>query len=61
MRNMMAVSAVIYALAVAILLPVMGNHGLWAAMMISFVARTVTLGLRYPALERDVGGGKMST
>ena len=55
MRNMMAVSLAFYAVAVAALVPVMGNHGLWAALLLSFVARGVTLGLRYPALERGVG------
>ncbi|MEP1962242.1 MATE family efflux transporter [Tateyamaria sp.] len=55
MRNMMAVSFVIYWLAILVLLPVMGNHGLWAALLISFVARGVTLGMRYPALERGAG------
>jgi len=54
MRNMMIVSAAIYAIALAALIPVLGNHGLWAALIIFFVARGVTLGLRYPALERDV-------
>ncbi|WP_299297949.1 MATE family efflux transporter [uncultured Tateyamaria sp.] len=53
MRNMMAISFVLYWLAVLALLPLMGNHGLWAALLVSFVARGVTLGLRYPALERD--------
>ncbi|MEO0632799.1 MAG: MATE family efflux transporter [Pseudomonadota bacterium] len=52
MRNMMALSFVIYWLSVLTLLPVWGNHGLWAALIISFFARGVTLGLRYPALER---------
>ncbi|WP_223426197.1 MATE family efflux transporter [Tateyamaria pelophila] len=56
MRNMMAISFVIYWAAVFILLPLMGNHGLWAALLISFVARGVTLGARYPALEREAGG-----
>ena len=51
MRNMMAVSAVIYVLSLLLLLPVFGNHGLWLALLISFVARGVTLGVRYPALE----------
>lgn len=53
MRNMMAVSFVIYAMAVVILVPLLGNHGLWLALLISFVARGVTLGLRYPALEAE--------
>ncbi len=52
MRNMMAVSFVIYVAAVLVLMPVFGNHGLWAALLVSFVSRGITLGLRYPALER---------
>ena len=56
MRNMMALSFVIYWVAILILLPVMGNHGLWLALLISFVARGVTLGLRYPALEAQTEG-----
>ncbi|MGA9253308.1 MAG: MATE family efflux transporter [Roseobacter sp.] len=53
MRNMMALSFVIYWVAILILLPWLGNHGLWMAVLISFIARGVTLGLRYPALERQ--------
>jgi MATE family multidrug resistance protein len=55
MRNMMAVSLAIYAAAVALMVPGMGNHGLWIALLISFVVRGATLGLRYPALERAAG------
>ncbi len=54
MRNMMALSLAAYVAAVALLLPALGNHGLWAALLVSFTARAVTLGLRYPALERAV-------
>lgn len=54
MRNMMAISAVIYFASVAALLPGFGNHGLWIALLISFVARGITLGLRYPALEASL-------
>ncbi|WP_111735548.1 MATE family efflux transporter [Roseovarius amoyensis] len=54
MRNMMALSLAVYAVAVLVLSPSLGNHGLWLALMLSFVARAVTLGLRYPALERAV-------
>ncbi|MFB9148464.1 MATE family efflux transporter [Roseovarius ramblicola] len=57
MRNMMALSLLLYGLAVAVLVPASGNHGLWLALLFSFVARGVTLGLRYPALERGVGAG----
>jgi len=52
MRNMMALSLAAYGAAVLLLLPLFGNHGLWAALLISFVARGITLALRYPALER---------
>lgn len=55
MRNMMAISTAIYFAAVWQLTPEFGNHGLWAALLISFVARGVTLGWRYPALERAAG------
>ena len=51
MRNMMAISFAIYWAAIFILLPLMGNHGLWLALLISFLARGITLGSRYPALE----------
>ncbi len=51
MRNMMAVSALIYAGTVVLFIPLFGNHGLWAALNVSFVARGLTLWLRYPALE----------
>lgn len=54
MRNMMIVSALIYGGAVAALVPVFGNHGLWAALIISFIARGVTLAMRYPTLDRQL-------
>jgi MATE family multidrug resistance protein len=53
MRNMMLVSAAVY---FAVALPLMGafgNRGLWAALLVSFAVRGLTLGLRYPALERS--------
>jgi MATE family multidrug resistance protein len=54
MRNMMALSFGVYVVCVLLLVPMFGNHGLWLAMLISFVARAITLGARYPALERAV-------
>ncbi|MEY8883457.1 MATE family efflux transporter [Donghicola sp. XS_ASV15] len=53
MRNMMIVSFMIYVVSVVALVPPYENHGLWLAFNIAFVARGVTLGLRYPALERS--------
>ncbi|WP_296418754.1 MATE family efflux transporter [Pseudooctadecabacter sp.] len=55
MRNMMAVSAVIYFAVALALMPLAGNTGLWIALLISFAARGLTLAAKYPALERDVG------
>ena len=52
MRNMMVLSFGVYWLAIFMLLPTFGNHGLWLALLISFITRGVSLGLRYPALER---------
>lgn len=55
MRNMMVVSFAVYCAAVAVFMPLYANHGLWAALLIFFVARGVTLALRYPALELRAG------
>ena len=54
MRNMMILSFGVYLIALAALLPTFGNHGLWAALIIFFVARGVTLGFKYPELEASV-------
>jgi len=55
MRNMMAISLVVYLGAVVVLVPMFGNQGLWLSMLISFAARGLTLATRYPSLERSVG------
>jgi MATE family multidrug resistance protein len=36
------------------LLPQYGNHGLWASLIIFSIARGVTLGFKYPALEGSI-------
>ncbi|GAA3864969.1 MATE family efflux transporter [Celeribacter arenosi] len=53
MRNMMMLSLLIYLAAVAILIPAFGNHGLWAALLVSYAARGGLLLWKYPALERS--------
>ncbi len=55
MRNAMILSVAIYAVAVAVMLPAFGNHGLWGALMVLLVRAGRDAGLRYPALERSVG------
>ena len=52
LRNMMILSVLIYLAAWYVLTPLYGNHGLWAALMVFFIARGVTLGARVPALLR---------
>ncbi len=52
MRNMMIISFLGYVVLVLILIPPFGNHGLWAALLGMFVLRGVTLGAKYPGLER---------
>ena len=54
MRNAMIVSVVIYALALAILVPWLGNHGLWLGFIVLLVARAVTLYIRFPKIERSI-------
>ncbi len=56
MRNMMIVSLGVFLGAWALLTPVFGNHGLWASFMVFYIARALSLGLRYPALERGAIG-----
>lgn len=54
MLRAMAVSVAVYALAVAGLLPLAGNHGLWAALSVLNLMRAVTLWRAYPAILRDL-------
>ncbi|GHA46157.1 MATE family efflux transporter [Amylibacter ulvae] len=51
MRNMMLISFAFYVVSVLILLPIYGNHGLWASLMVLNIMRTITLAWKYPALE----------
>jgi MATE family multidrug resistance protein len=56
MRNAMLVSVAAYAAMCATMIPILGNHGLWASLMAFMAIRGVTLGVRYPALARSVVG-----
>jgi multidrug resistance protein, MATE family len=48
MLRAMLMSVAVYVLALMILVPLAGNHGLWAALMVLNAARTVTLWRQYP-------------
>ncbi len=52
MLRAMAVSVAGYALALAMLVPIAGNHGLWAALMVLNLLRMFTLWRGVPALTR---------
>jgi MATE family multidrug resistance protein len=54
MRNAMIASLAVYLAACWLLIPALGNHGLWLSLMIFMVARMITLGLYFPRLERTV-------
>ncbi len=54
MRNAMLLSLAAFLIAVWLLLPLWGNHGLWAALMVLMVTRAITLGIWYPRIVRDL-------
>lgn len=54
MRNMMLISVGVYLISLWLLLEPFGNHGLWASLLILFLARGATLAWKYPALEASV-------
>nr|WP_286193777.1 MATE family efflux transporter [Tropicibacter sp. R16_0] len=54
MRIAMIQSVAAYVVALVVLVPIYGNHGLWAALMVLNVARGLTMWVRYPRLEAQV-------
>ncbi len=56
MRNAMIASLAVYLAACWLLIPALGNHGLWLSLMIFMAARMITLGLYLPRLERAIAG-----
>ena len=55
MRNGMLASLAVYLLALWLLRPELGNHGLWLSLVLFLGARAFTLAIQYPSLERSVG------
>ena len=53
MRNMMFISLIVYLLALILLVPYFGKYWALVGIIISFVARGVTLGA-YPSLEKSI-------
>ncbi|MDP3264815.1 MAG: MATE family efflux transporter [Tabrizicola sp.] len=56
MLRAMLVSVAVYVLALAMMIPAFGNHGLWAALMVLNATRTVTMWRRYPKVAARAGG-----
>lgn len=54
MRNAMILSMLGYFLSLFLLVPLLGNHGLWLALMVFFALRALTLAVWYPRIERDL-------
>ena len=54
MRNCMIISFGIYCLVVWLLYEPFGNQGLWAALMVMFIVRAVTLFFQYFSIERSI-------
>ena len=54
MLRTMALSVAVYAAALAVLIPLLGNHGLWAALMVLNATRGLTMWRAYP---RVIGQG----
>ena len=52
LRNGMAASLALFALTAAVLVPAMGNHGLWLTFLIFLAGRAVILALIYRRAER---------
>lgn len=55
MRNAMLAAFAGYLAALAVFVPMWGNHGLWFSFMILMALRGVTLGAAYPSLARSLG------
>lgn len=55
MLRAMLASVAVYVVALAVLVPLAGNHGLWAALMVLNGVRTVTLWRQYPKIAARAG------
>ena len=52
MRNGMLISSACYVVCIYTLIPLWGNHGLWASYTIFIVMRALTLAYKYPEIEK---------
>ena len=59
MRNMMLLSAAVFALLLVLLVPSYGNHGLWVALLVFLTLRGATLALRLGVRTRRARGATL--
>ena len=50
----LVISLVFYIISLVILVPYFENTGLWLALLISFIVRGITLGIKYPNLQKSI-------
>jgi len=54
MRNGAIIALLIFIIATIVLIPVLGNHGLWLAYILFIFVRAVTLALKFSELQRGI-------
>lgn len=57
MLRAMAVSVAVYVAALLVLIPILGNHGLWAALMVLNATRAVTMRAAFPRVLAKAEAG----
>ena len=60
MRNTVMVSLVVYIALAYVLIPLMGNQGLWLSLMVFMALRGITLALSYPKLLQSFSASNSS-
>ncbi|WP_022702623.1 MATE family efflux transporter [Pseudorhodobacter ferrugineus] len=58
MRQTMLLSVLAYGAALLVLVPIWGNHGLWAALMVLNITRGITMGRKWSMVEQKAAGAK---
>jgi MATE family multidrug resistance protein len=56
MRQTMLISVAVYGVALLVFLPIFGNHGLWAALMVLNITRGITMGRKWRLVEEKAAG-----
>lgn len=56
MLRSMVLSVLVYAVALAVLIPVLGNHGLWAGLMVLNATRSLTMARAWPGVLARASG-----